>query len=169
MSKTVPPFTATPPGHGPRHMAIDAERKLAYVVFELESVVGVYEINESNGALTEKFLVDLMPEPSASDYAAEIEISPSRQHLYVSNRANGAIVVYAILPDGNLDRIQVQYVGGPTPRHFKIHPSGEFLLVALQDSSALELYRIDAETGLLEMSQSMACPNKPTIVGLLNL
>ena len=107
-----------------------------------------------------------MPEPSKDDYAAEIELSPSGQHLYVSNRANGALVVFQILPDGNLDRIQVQYVGGSTPRHFKIHPSGEFLLVALQDAGQLELYRIDAEdSGLLDKASSIDCDNAPTIVG----
>ena len=105
-----------------------------------------------------------------SDYAAEIEISPSGTHLYVSNRSNGALVVYQILPDGNLDRIQVQFVGGPSPRHFKIHPSGEFLMVALQDQSKLELYPIDPTSGLIQgQPQSIDCPNKPTIVGLLDL
>ena len=32
-------------------------------------------------------------------------------------------------------------------RHFKIHPSGEFLVVALQDSGKLEMYRIDLPSG----------------------
>ena len=55
------------------------------------------------------------------DAGAEIEISPSGEFLYVSNRGNGAIVVFKIMPDFPfLDRIQVQYLGGPTPRHFKV-------------------------------------------------
>ena len=108
-----------------------------------------------------------MPEPSKDDYAAEIELSPSGQHLYVSNRANGALVVFQILPDGNLDRIQVQYVGGSTPRHFKIHPSGEFLLVALQDAGQLELYRIESG-GVLESKATIDCDNAPTMVGFLD-
>ena len=170
LAKADPAFTETPPGFGPRHMAIHADQALAFVVFELESYVGVYQIDEATGALSQKFLVDLMPEPSPADFAAEIEISPSGKHLYVSNRANGAIVVYEILPDGNLDRVQVQFLGGSTPRHFRVHPSGAFLIVALQDASKIELYSIDSESGLLYgEAKSIDCPNSPTIVGLLDL
>jgi len=158
-------------GFGPRHMAINSELKKAYVVFELQSYVGVYTMEEDNGFLAENYLVELMPEPSPGDAAAEIEISPSGEFLYVSNRGNGAIVVFKIMPDFPfLDRIQVQYLGGPTPRHFKIHPSGEFLIVAFQDSGKLEMYRIDSPSGLLVGEpQVVACPNSPTIVGLLEL
>ena len=54
--------------------------------------------------------------------------------------------------------------------HFKIHPSGEFLIVAFQDSGKLEMYRIDSPSGLLVGEpQVVACPNSPTIVGLLEL
>ena len=54
--------------------------------------------------------------------------------------------------------------------NFKIHPSGEFLIVAFQDSGKLEMYRIDLPSGLLVGEpQVVACPNSPTIVGLLEL
>ena len=57
-----------------------------------------------------------------------------------------------------------------TTVHFKIHPSGEFLIVAFQDSGKLEMYRIDLPSGLLVGEpQVVACPNSPTIVGLLEL
>ena len=51
-------------GFGPRHMAINSELKKAYVVFELQSYVGVYTMEEDNGFLAENYLVELMPEPS---------------------------------------------------------------------------------------------------------
>ena len=88
----------------------------------------------------------------------------------MSNRGNGAIVVYEIMANfPYLNRIQVQYLGGSTPRHFKIHPSGEFLLVALQDAGKLEMYRIDPIGTLVGEPQVLPCPNSPTIVGLLDL
>ena len=34
-------------------MAIHKDLKIAYVIFELESYIGVYSISEENGALTE--------------------------------------------------------------------------------------------------------------------
>ena len=89
--------------------------------------------------------------------------------FFFAYRNNGAIVVFEILPDGSLDRVQVQYVGCPNPRHFKVHPSGEFLLVALQDAGKIEMYTIDSATGLITLKDSKDCPNKPTIIALLDL
>ena len=48
-------------------MAIHEDLKLAFVVFELESYVGVYGIDENTGALAELYQVGLMPEPSARE------------------------------------------------------------------------------------------------------
>jgi 6-phosphogluconolactonase len=149
-------------------MAIHADLMLAYVIFELESFIGVYSIDPETGALSEKFMVGIMAEPSEADYASEIEISPNQKQLYASNRGNGAILVYDILSDaGDLSQIQVQYVGGPMPRHFKVHPDGKFLLVALQESNKLELYQIDQDSGVLGPSQTIASDNNPTIVAYL--
>lgn len=169
LRKADPAFTTLPPGYGPRHMAIDSQRKLAYVVFELENFIGVYEIDESTGKLTEKYLIELVPKPKAENYPSEVEFSPSGKYLYVSNRGTeGAIIVFKIASNGYLNRIQVQKVGGTFPRHFKIHPNGEFIFVALQKSSLLEVYRIDPETGLLQNKplHSVLSPNSPTIVGI---
>ena len=91
------------------------------------------------------------------------------QATFFAYRNNGAIVVFEILPDGSLDRVQVQYVGGPNPRHFKVHPSGEFLLVALQDAGQIEMYTIDSATGLITLKDSKESPNNPTIIAFLDL
>ena len=81
-------------------MAIHKDLGLAYVVFELESFIGVYSIDAKTGLLEQVELVPLMPEPSNVDYAAEIELSPHGHHLYVSNRGTGAMVVFQILARG---------------------------------------------------------------------
>ena len=98
--------------------------KLAYIIFELESYIGIYTIDKESGALTEKEMVQLLPNPASTDYAAEIEICSDKKFLYASNRktddSNGAIVVFEIKNDGSLERIQVQPVMGSTPRHFKV-------------------------------------------------
>ena len=97
---------------------------MAYIIFELESYIGIYTIDTESGALTEKEMVQLLPNPSSTDYAAEIEICSDKKFLYASNRktddSNGAIVVFEIQNDGSLERIQVQPVMGSTPRHFKV-------------------------------------------------
>ena len=41
----------TPKGHGPRHMAIYEKLGMAYVIFELECKVGIYQLDFENGNL----------------------------------------------------------------------------------------------------------------------
>ena len=41
----------TPKGHGPRHMAIYESLGMAFVLFELECKIGVFQINPSSGLL----------------------------------------------------------------------------------------------------------------------
>ena len=67
-------------------MAISNTLKKAYVVFELESHVAIYDIIEQNGVLQNFGFVQVMPQPTPGDYAAEIEIHPNGKYLYVSNR-----------------------------------------------------------------------------------
>jgi 6-phosphogluconolactonase (cycloisomerase 2 family) len=57
-----PEFTATPPGSGPRHLAIDEARELVYVLHELKSLIEIYNINPATGELTLMSAVDLLAE-----------------------------------------------------------------------------------------------------------
>ncbi len=107
MEKADPAFTATPPGYGPRHMAIHEDFGLAYVIYELQSYIGVYEIDKTTGKLTEKFMVKILEETGPGDTSAEVYIAPNKKMLYATNRGLGALVVFAIEPTGNLDKIQV--------------------------------------------------------------
>ena len=85
-------------------MAIHEDLKIAYVIFELESYIGIYGISEENGELTEKEMVPIIENGGwdSGDYAAEIEICPDKNYLYAStrkspmNEENGAMVVFAI-------------------------------------------------------------------------
>ena len=48
---------------------------------------------------------------------------------------------------GRLRRTAVVPVGGKTPRHFALAPSGRFLLAAHQDSNTIAVFRLDPATG----------------------
>ena len=47
----------TPKGSGPRHMAIDEKSGMAYVLFELQCQIGIYEIDSESGNLKNKCFV----------------------------------------------------------------------------------------------------------------
>jgi len=57
-----PEFTDTPPGSGPRHLAIDEDRELAYVLHELKSLIEIYRIEPESGKLSLFTTVDLLAE-----------------------------------------------------------------------------------------------------------
>ena len=78
MEKAEPLFTTTPPGSGPRHMIIDGDRQLAYVLHELKSLISIYQIDPISGVLSLTAKVDLLegsPIPSEVwDYPYQVFI-----------------------------------------------------------------------------------------------
>ncbi len=69
------------------------------------------------------------------DSFAGIQISPSGDRLYVSNRGHDSISIFEIEADGSLVRLAIRPCGGKRPRNITISPGGHFLLVANQESN----------------------------------
>jgi 6-phosphogluconolactonase len=138
------------PGSGPRHLAFHPEMKTAYLVNELIGTINCFNINESGGL--EKFqTISTLAEGSNADAAcADIQIHPSGKYLYASNRGEiNNIAVFEISPqDGTLQLSGHQATYGKGPRSFVIDPSGDFLLVANQDTDNVFTFKIDISTGL---------------------
>jgi 6-phosphogluconolactonase len=144
------PYVNVKPGNGPRHMVFSEDGKYLYLVQELAAAINVYRYN--NGKLTQvQTLSMLAPNFKGQVGAADIHISPNGRFLYASNRGDAnEIVVYSINPDnGELTYVSRSPSMGKTPRNFVIDPSGNFLLVANQNSNNVVVYRIDAKTGNL--------------------
>ena len=137
------------PGSGPRHMTFSADEKNAYVINELDNSVlaTAYE----SGKFKSLGTVLTLPQDFAGvSTTAEIEIHPSGSFLYASNRGHNSIAVYRRdEKTGTLVSIQIAPCGGRIPRHFKIDPSGKWLLCAYQDSNAIGVLPINPATGLL--------------------
>ena len=111
--KADPPFTELPPGFGPRHMTVTtgfpAGNQRVYVINELQSYISVFVLDEQSGKLEGQGTVETMPPNISGQNGAEIALHPNEKWLYCSNRGNGAILVYTVLDDGNLENIQVCY------------------------------------------------------------
>lgn len=172
ISKGNPEFTSTPAGLGPRHLSILNESTM-YVDFELDSFLGIYDVNNTSGELKFRKLVALLPEGNKwpTEAASEIDIHPSKKMLYVSNRyGTNGIICFEILPNGDLEMVEIRYMGGLNPRHFTIHPSGKFMAVALQDTNQIEIYCLDQETGRIQTKlQQLDTIDEPAVVLFLNL
>ena len=80
--------------------------------------------------------------------SSAIHMHPSGNFIYASNRGlNGdpeqSITAFKILQPGNLTLIDTYPSKGLIPRDFTISPSGQYLLVANQESDNIITYKIE--------------------------
>lgn len=157
----------TEAGAGPRHVAFHPNGRWLYGVNELSSTVNHYLWTTTHGATAQALLVRAAePQPTTDanfhgkNTAAEVVVSPNGAYLYVSNRGENSVVVFAISPaDGSLKVVQRISCGGKTPRQFTLDPSGRWLLCGNQGSDTVTVFRRDSASGRLDGPvQTMAVP-----------
>lgn len=156
------PYKTNIPGGGPRHMSIHPNGKYVYLLLELTGQVIVYK-NSGNGDIGAIQSIAAHPDDYKGIIAsADIHVSPDGKFLYCSNRGDAnSISIFKILPaDGKLTLIGHQSTMGKTPRNFNFDPSGNFLLVANQNTDEIVIFKIDKQTGLLtDTGKRIRVPN----------
>ena len=135
-------------GSGPRHMVFHQNKKFAYCIEEMSGMISMYSYK--NGKLIPVQRIWSNSKQAAQYSSADIHISPDGLFLYASNRSENTISIFSIAKDGMLKLTGHQSTGGDTPRNFTIDPSGNFLLVANQDSDNIVVFRRNKKTGLLQ-------------------
>jgi 6-phosphogluconolactonase len=134
-------------GAGPRYCEFAPETDLLYLINELGCTVSVLRRGQ-DGALFELDTQPMLPEGQSSDsIAGTLHLLPGGRYLYASLRGENCIVWYKIGQDGRLIWAGRIPSGGKVPRDFTVDQSGEFLLVANQDSDLVIAFRIDPDTG----------------------
>jgi len=143
------PFMAVKPGGGPRHLTFHPNGKHAYLVLELVGSVMAFDYR--NGTLIAKQTISMSaPEFKGRVSGADIHVSPDGKFLYASNRGDAdEIAIFSIDKKGRLTFVNRQFVLGKTPRNFVIDPTGNFLLVANQNTNEVIIFKRDQKTGLL--------------------
>lgn len=138
-----------PAGSGPRHFEFHPNKKFGYAVQELNCDVVAYTYKK--GKLS--FLQNISGLPkgySGRSWAADIHISPDGKFFYSSNRDDANdIAIFSIQKDGKLIAVGRESTLGKAPRNFVIDPSGNYLLVANQNSDSIIIFKRDMNTGLL--------------------
>jgi len=158
-----PPFSESQAGSGPRHLTFDPEGKHAYLVEELKGEVAVFDY-DGNGKLTQIQEISTVPQGYSGPIgSADIHVSPDGKFLYASNRGqSNTLAIFSIEKNsGKLTLVGHQSTLGSIPRNFSFDPSGEYILVANQESNDIVIFKVDHATGKLTPLEGRIKISKP--------
>lgn len=153
------------PGSGPRHIEFAPNKKYAYLAEEMTGTVVVYAYK--NGQLTRVQRISALPKDFKGSFGgADIHVSADNRFLYCSNRgSSNSITIFKIDQiNGKLTVVGQQSTMGKTPRNFNFDPSGNFLLVANQESDNIVIFKINKATGLLTATGKQILVPNPVCV-----
>jgi 6-phosphogluconolactonase len=158
------------PGCGPRHIVFHPNGHFAYILTELSSEVITLKYDKFKSLFVDIQYISALPlNCSIESAGGAIHISSDGKYLYTSNRGHDSITVFSVDSiSGKLEFLSNTMLKGQVPRDFSISPSGNFLIVANQYTSNLELYSINNGTGALTyLNVSEYIPN-PVCIKFLN-
>lgn len=148
--------TTTPPGSGPRHLALHPDGRV-FVANELTSTVAAYGPDFD--------LLDVQPSvlvpPAGDNFPSELLVSPDGTRLYVANRGNDTITTFAV-SDAGLSPLDEVSTGGTWPRHFTLIDGA--LMVANQHSDTVTLLELDPGTGVPQPGRFVLEHPSPSMV-----
>lgn len=146
------------PGDGPRHSCFHPNGKYMYLIGELSGNVTAFRYEDGNLEHIQSIEADSLHAAGSAD----IHVSPDGAFVYASNRLQGdGIAIFAVdQANGQLTKVGYQ----PTkrhPRNFILTPDGSLLLCACRDDNAIQVFRVNKKTGLLEDMQQDIQLSKP--------
>jgi 6-phosphogluconolactonase len=158
-----PPFAQVQAGAGPRHFAFHPNGRYGYLINELDNTFTVFAYDAAKGALAQIQTVSTLPDGFAeTSYCADVQILPSGEFLYGTNRGHDSIAIFRIDPaTGRLAFVAHEPTQGSFPWNLAIDPTNTFLLVANQGGDSVVVFRIDPQTGRLSPTGNKAGVPKP--------
>lgn len=94
--------------------------------------------------------------PNTMNTCGRICVHKSGRFVVVSNRGHQSITVYRVKSSGpkrgELVTVGYFHTRGETPRHFQFDNSGQYLLVANQDSDSIAVFNFNLSNGELKYS-----------------
>lgn len=140
----------------PRHVTFGPDGDMLYVITEISSGIYVFRYRpDQEEKLVRVQTVRTVPEDfQGMSFSAGIRFSPDGTLLAASTRgpADGdAVMLFRVGGDGLLTMSQYLSTTGESPRDFNFTPDGAFILVGLQHSDRLAVYRVDYSVARLEL------------------
>jgi len=149
-----PPFLGLRRQANPRQFRFHPNGKWAYIANESGPGCTMLRYDARRGVFEEGPTGRTAPESYRERMTcAEVEVHPSGEFVYVSNRGHNSIAAMSIdQSTGAPSLIEAFPLGGANPRSFNIDPTGGYLFAMLQRSNAIVPLRIDRRTGKLSRS-----------------
>jgi 6-phosphogluconolactonase len=155
-------------GNGPRHIAFHPNNKFVYVINELSGTIDAFNYKNNKTKLLQTISTDTSNRKDKG--SGDIHISPDGKFLYASNRGNdNTISAFRIDKKGKLALIDVQSTQGKTPRNFMIDPTGNYVLVANQNSNSIIVFKRNLQTGLLQLTDTKIDVGNPSCLKMINV
>jgi 6-phosphogluconolactonase (cycloisomerase 2 family) len=167
-------------GHpdGPRYLEFHPSHNTMYVVNELSSTVAVFSVNKAlireiniaakNGECLDRFKgqstltliqsISTLPNafPKKLNTCGRIALHKSGNFLLVSNRGHQSIAIMRVKSQGSkagqLSLVGNFHTRGETPRHFQFDHSGQYLIVANQDTDNLAIFHFNQSSGTIKFT-----------------
>lgn len=181
-------FTGMP--DGPRYLEFHPEHNTMYVVNELSSTIAVFSVNKElihtidnavkSGEGIDKFYkkstltliqsIETIPIafPKKLNTCGRLCLHKSGRFVLVSNRGHQSIAILRVKecgPNrGQLATIGYFHTRGETPRHFKFDESGQYLIVANQDSDNLAIFNFNQCSGEIKFTGNEYVVPSPNFV-----
>ncbi len=136
-------------GSGPRHSTFSKDGKYCYLLQELDGTLTIFNYNDGIfKKIQEKTIVK--PNFEGENAAADLHITPDGKFLYATNRGTfNDISCFEIQKNGLLVFKHTTSTTGKGPRNFAIDPTGNFVLIAHQNTNNITVFKIDKTTGNL--------------------
>lgn len=183
-----PPFVATGPTTGPRHLALSPDNRFAYLVTELSGEVLVFALNQETGTLAEMQRLSIMPpgsnlppgtyEPPLNSggggnspypviWAADVRLTPDGKFLYASERTTSIVTVFAVDRENGTLSFTGTVATERQPRALAVTPDGRYLIAAGELSNHVASYILDPVSGIPAPVDRAAAGIKPNGIAIL--
>ncbi|ADU31942.1 lactonase family protein [Evansella cellulosilytica] len=154
-----------PTGAGPRHIEINEEKNMMYVIHEFQSSISAYRFNNAVTSLEKIQEVSTLPEGYGGEsFGAHLQLSSNADYLYASNRGHDSIVRFQVDDSGLLKEPSFTPTYGRWPRHFAVLENNEFALIANEHSNDITVLRLNENGQLLEKVELRYTIKNPTCI-----
>eukprot|EP00557_Chaetoceros_sp_GSL56_P007591 CAMPEP_0176499530 /NCGR_PEP_ID=MMETSP0200_2-20121128/12979_1 /TAXON_ID=947934 /ORGANISM="Chaetoceros sp., Strain GSL56" /LENGTH=499 /DNA_ID=CAMNT_0017897961 /DNA_START=246 /DNA_END=1745 /DNA_ORIENTATION=+ len=179
-------------GHpdGPRYIEFLPKYNTMYVVNELSSTIAVFSVDKDliksinkahmNGESLDRFKgkstlklvqsINTIPIafPKKLNTCGRLCLHKSGRFVLVSNRGHQSIAIMRIkehgINKGHLTTVGYYHTRGETPRHFKFDHSGQYLIVANQDTNNLAVFHFNQSSGEIKFTGNEYLVPSPNFV-----